>query len=81
LNQIIAALISQLRKRQLDIEYRGEPDRIYLTGRTENADEPTKAAIKAAKRKLLKDILEPAYAESNGVPVRLPPVAGDDEDY
>lgn len=79
MNPIIQALIVQLRKRNLDIEYRGEPEKLYLVGETKNVDEPTRKAIAAAKKRLLKDILEPAYEKSAGQPVRLQQVdTGDD---
>jgi hypothetical protein len=79
MNPIVQALIAQLRKRELDIEYRGEEDRIYLVGKTQEVDEPTRAAITAAKKRLIKDILKPAYEQSAGQPVRLPQVdTGDD---
>lgn len=71
MNPILAAFISQLRQRDLDIEYRGEEDRIYLIGNAANIDEPTKRGVQAAKRKLLKEILVPAFEKSDGQPVRL----------
>lgn len=74
LNPIIHALIVQLRKRNLDIEYRGEPGRIYLVGDTKQVDEPTKKAVAAAKAKVLREILIPAYEQAGGKPVRLPAV-------
>ncbi len=73
MNPIVQALIVQLRKRDLDVEYRGEADKLYLVGKNENADGPTMAGIKIAKKRLL-EILEPAYEKSGGVPVRLPQV-------
>lgn len=80
MSPILSALISQLRKRELDIEYRGEEDRIYLIGKTANIDEPTKKGVAAAKRKLLREVLEPAFEKSGGEPVRLPSVDADRPD-
>lgn len=79
MNPIIQALIVQLRKRNLDIEYRGEEDRLYIVGEMKNADDLTRKALTSAKKRLLKEILEPAFEKSGGQPVRLPQVdTGDD---
>ncbi len=78
MNPILQAFISQLRARNLDVEYRGEKDRIYLVGDTKNADDSTKKTLKAAKGKLLRELLEPAFEKSDGQPVRLPPVDSGD---
>lgn len=71
MNHVLEALVSELRKRELDVEYRGEGDNVYLVGKTELADELVLNALKAGKPRMLKEILKPAFEAGHGQPVRL----------
>ncbi len=69
---LIRMLIGEWRRRNMDIEYRGDGDTLHLIAADRQlVDEKVMASLKAAKKRLLQ-ILKPLHAESGGKPVRLP---------
>jgi hypothetical protein len=70
-NPLLMMLIKELRIRGLDVEYRGEDDRLRLVGHLNMVDEDVMNAMRTAKKRLL-DILKPLWEEGDGKPVRLP---------
>lgn len=73
IHPLVRQIIAELRRRGLDVEYRGHANQLHLTGNMDNADQAVIDTLKnnACKRRLL-EVLKPLFADGDGSPVRLP---------
>ncbi|QEL19908.1 hypothetical protein [Limnoglobus roseus] len=67
---LMRMLVGELRRLNLDVEYRGDGDRLHLVGGTGNADAEVLAAVMAGRNRIVA-ILKPLWDRSRGTPVRL----------